>query len=132
MVERLLFTCVLLVLIGSLGMAAKAITRYREQHRLGTRIHLPQLAGRPAILYFSTPHCSTCRSLQEPALQRLAERYDKPYDVLRVDATQEPLLTQRCGVLTVPTTVILDATGAIKAVNNGYASEQQLMAQLSG
>ena len=50
--------------------------------------------------------------------------------VVEIDAPNEPDLTQRYHVLTVPTTVVLDATGQAHAVNYGFANTQKLLAQV--
>ncbi len=41
-------------------------------------------------------------------------------------------LTRRYQVLTVPTTVVPDATGRVHAVNNGFANTQRLLEQVDG
>jgi len=41
-------------------------------------------------------------------------------------------LAQRYQVLTVPTTVVLDAAGYVHAVNYGFANTQRLLEQVDG
>jgi hypothetical protein len=50
--------------------------------------------------------------------------------VVDVDAPDEPELTQRYQVLTVPTTVVLDAMGRARAVNYGFANSAKLLEQV--
>ncbi len=47
-----------------------------------------------------------------------------------VDATMEHQLTQAYHVLTVPSTVVLDAEGNAHAVNYGFANTQRLPQQV--
>jgi len=51
--------------------------------------------------------------------------------VIEVDAPHQPELTERYRVLTVPTTVVLDAVGQARAVNYGFANTQQLRKQVN-
>ena len=82
------------------------------------------------ILAFSSADCHQCHRLQTPALQRVVQARGSDVSVLDVDATSSPELTQRYRVLTVPTTVILDATGHAHAVNYGFANTQHLLEQV--
>jgi len=51
--------------------------------------------------------------------------------VVEVDALGSPELTQRYQVLTVPTTVVLDANGRVHAVNYGFTKTQRLLEKMS-
>jgi len=85
---------------------------------------------RVRILAFSSADCRQCHQLQEPALQRLLAKRGEVVAVEHIDAPGEPELTRRYQVLTVPTTVVLDATGKATAVNYGFASLQRLLEQV--
>jgi len=89
-------------------------------------------SGSPAvcILAFSSADCHRCLQLQTPALQRVLEMRGANVVVVEVDAPSSPELTQRYQVLTVPTTVVLDATGCSHAVNYGFSNTQCLLAQV--
>jgi len=50
--------------------------------------------------------------------------------VVDVDATTERDLVQAYHVMTVPSTVILDAAGQAQAVNYGFAHTQRLLTQI--
>jgi thioredoxin-like negative regulator of GroEL len=82
------------------------------------------------ILNFSSPDCSQCFRLQDPALRRLLEARGDAVTVLHVDAPSAPELAKRYQVLTVPTTVVLDATGQAQAVNFGFAPTERLLKQV--
>jgi hypothetical protein len=82
------------------------------------------------ILSFSSADCRQCHQLQVPVLQRVVEICGDKVAVLEVDAPSEPELTDRYHVLTVPTTVVLDATGRAHAVNYGFANAQKLLEQV--
>jgi len=82
------------------------------------------------ILAFSSEDCKQCHQLQAPALQRVVAARGDQITVVEIDAPNEPDLTERYHVLTVPTTVVLDATGRAHAVNYGFANTQKLLAQV--
>jgi thioredoxin-like negative regulator of GroEL len=82
------------------------------------------------ILAFSSDDCHQCHRLQAPALQRVREEMGERVTVIEVDAPASPELTQRYHILTVPSTVILDAKGHVHAVNYGFASTQRLLQQI--
>jgi thioredoxin-like negative regulator of GroEL len=86
--------------------------------------------ARVRILAFVSAHCPQCHRLQTPALQRLLAARGPAVAVVEVDASASPELTHRYQVLTVPTTVVLDATGRAHAVNYGFAPTQRLLEQV--
>jgi thioredoxin-like negative regulator of GroEL len=87
-------------------------------------------AGRPAILYFTTPGCAPCRTVQRPALERLQAELGAQLQVLEWDASANPAIADHWGVLSVPTTFILDAHGQPQRVNHGVTSAEKLKHQL--
>ena len=82
------------------------------------------------ILAFSSATCHQCHQLQAPALKRVLEARGTDVSVVDVDAPGEPELTQHYQVLTVPTTVVLDAMGHARAVNYGFANTGKLLEQV--
>ncbi|GCE23394.1 thioredoxin family protein [Dictyobacter kobayashii] len=83
------------------------------------------------ILAFSSEDCRQCHTLQQPALDRLLKQHGEHVAVINVDATTQHDLTERYKVLTVPTTVVLDAQGNAHAVNYGFANTQRLQEQVN-
>jgi thioredoxin-like negative regulator of GroEL len=82
------------------------------------------------ILAFSSADCRQCHELQIPALQRVLEARGTKVSVAEVDAPNSPELTQRFRVLTLPSTVIMDAAGRARAINYGFANTQRLLDQV--
>ncbi len=87
-------------------------------------------ASRVRILAFSSEDCQQCHRLQSPALRRLLEARGDLVSVVDIDAPGSPELTRRYQVLTVPTTVLLDAHGKARAVNYGFANTHTLLKQV--
>ena len=90
-----------------------------------------QIGSTPVhILVFSSADCHQCHKYQIPALQRVTEARKYQVSVEEIDAPASPELAQRYQVLTLPTTVVLDATGRVQAVNYGLANTQCLLEQV--
>jgi thiol-disulfide isomerase/thioredoxin len=87
--------------------------------------------GTPAILYFTTPDCVPCRTVQKPALQKVKERLGDQLQVIEVNALEQPEMAGRWGVLSVPTTFILDEGGKLKHINHGVTRAEKLIEQLN-
>ena len=86
--------------------------------------------AQPSLLFFTAEWCAQCKLSQSPILVQLAEITGVP--VRTVDAVAEEELARHFGVMTVPTTVVLDRGRRPVAVNYGLASLQTLQAQLAG
>ena len=86
--------------------------------------------ARVRILAFGNEDDRQCRILQAPVLRRVVEAKGDVVSVINIDASNSPSLTQRYHVLTVPTTVLLDARGKTYAVNYGFTNAQSLLKQV--
>ena len=89
-----------------------------------------QLPNKPVIVYFTTPDCAPCKTIQRPALNKLSNLMGDKLEVVEIDATERPDLAKRWGVMSVPTTFLLDARGEARYVNNGVVRVEKLMEQL--
>jgi thiol-disulfide isomerase/thioredoxin len=89
-----------------------------------------QLPNKPVIVYFTTPDCAPCKTVQRPALNRVTQLLGDSLEIVEIDATQRPDLAQQWGVMSVPTTFLLDARGEARYVNNGVTRAEKLMEQL--
>lgn len=107
-------------------VTALVLSRARRKAR-GLSLFTP---GLPAVLYFTTPDCVTCKAAQKPALRAVQDRLEGLLQVIEVDALDSPRLAREWSVLSVPTTYILDRDGRPVQVNHGYASTEKLIEQL--
>jgi len=91
---------------------------------------LTRLPNKPVIVYFTTPDCAPCKTIQRPALNQLSSLLGDNLQVIEIDATEKPDLAKKWGVISVPTTFLLDARGEARYVNNGVTRVEKLMEQL--
>lgn len=132
MIERL-FLALILMLVG---VFAYWIVSRRQLATIAQSVTLDPIlrhlrAGIPTIVYFTTPMCIPCKTQQQPALNKLAtELGDNGIQIVQIDATQDPSAAQRWGVMSAPTTFVLDAGFYPKHVNHGVADSNKLKQQL--
>ncbi len=134
----LLIRALLALVIIATGLALYRLLNrailYRAQKNGAAEAVDPLIAqpGMPAILYFTTPECVACKAVQRPALQLLQERLGGRLQVVEIDAHERPDLASRWGVLSVPTTFIIDPQGQLRHVNHGATRADKLLQQLDG
>jgi thioredoxin 1 len=120
-----------LVIIGS-GLVAYWLINQRSLSKARSNIYtlFNQLPNKPVIVYFTTPDCAPCKTVQRPALNQVRRLLGEKLEVVEIDATQRPDLAKVWGVMSVPTTFLLDASGEARFVNNGVTRAEKLMEQL--
>ncbi len=112
---------------GLYWLVNRALLRRARRAELGLESLKP---GIPAILYFTTPDCAPCKTVQRPALDELRALLGDGLQVIEVDAAAEHQLADYWGVLSVPTTFIIDSRGRPRHVNLGATRAAQLLRQL--
>jgi thiol-disulfide isomerase/thioredoxin len=88
------------------------------------------LPNKPVLVYFTTPDCAPCKTVQRPAIHRVSNLLGERLEVIEIDATERPDLAKVWGVMSVPTTFVLDARGQARYVNNGVARAEKLLEQI--
>lgn len=126
-VARAVTAGVLFATVALLGLAARAVASRRRARILAAPADPSLATGRTAILYFHGDHCGDCVA-QERELDDLLGAH--PEVAIRADHAPSAL-SARFGVLTVPTTVVLDGAGRPRAVNYGLATRDRLTAQVA-
>ena len=114
------------------GLALYRLGSFLIVNRAQSKVHSLNLIhpGKPAILYFTTPDCAPCKTIQRPALRTVQSRMGDGLQVIEVNAYEQPGLAKEWGVLSVPTTFIIDASGRPRHVNHGVTPADRLMEQL--
>jgi len=130
MVERFAVSAIIAItLVGARGILEWWTSRHRSQ--LATDLLSQWSEQTPwLILAFSTPECTLCQTSQVPALEQLSHLFQGQVAVQHIDTTTVPELAGRFGIFTVPSTVVLDRSGRVLAINHGLAGVRKLARQL--
>src|SRR5690349_15791921 len=100
----------------------------RARNNIVTLFNTPP--NKPVLVYFTTPDCAPCKTIQRPAINRITNLLGENLEVIEIDATERPDLAKVWGVMSVPTTFVLDAQGEARYVNNGVARAEKLLEQI--
>ena len=132
MPAEILQRALIAALLFAIGIAAYwLVNRVILSRARGRRLGLESIRpGVPAILYFTAPGCAPCRTVQRPALSRLKEILGDGVQVIEVDASARPDLADYWGVLSLPTTFVIDSKGRPRSVNHGAARAEKLLRQI--
>lgn len=121
--------------------AVGIITLGLSVYRIVTRIVLMRIRrkslgldnyrlGKPTILYFTAPGCVPCKTVQQPALIELQRWLGDALEIITVDAIQNSELADYWGVLSVPTTFLIDSLGQARLINHGATQAEKMLNQL--
>jgi thiol-disulfide isomerase/thioredoxin len=120
----------LVALATALGFVWRARTG-RVRELIGDIVRLPEvpLRGRATLLQFSTEVCAPC----VPTRRVLGEIAASTDGVSHIDfdLTHRPDIAARFNVLQTPTTLILDATGAVRARIGGAPRQADVRSALA-
>ncbi|HXF84629.1 MAG TPA: thioredoxin family protein [Anaerolineales bacterium] len=123
-----------LLAVGIIGLGAAVYWFIHQRLLVRANHHLSALFAspprKPVIVYFTTPDCAPCKTIQRPALDQVKALFGEMLDVIEINAIEQPDLAKKWGVMSVPTTFLLDARGEVRFVNNGVARAEKLMEQL--
>ena len=122
MFERLLIALALGLL------STGAFTAFRFDHLRRASKQAPA-TGKPVLLYFRSDNCAPCVA-QGIYIQQLQAEHGERILVRKVDAEREQAMTERYGVFTLPTTLIVDGAGRVQHANYGLTDAARLASQL--
>jgi len=128
MYERLAIILFVLI-VAAIGMG---LVRRRGIQRAQNAIQrLGITPDIPTIVYFWSPRCHLCRNAQKPILERIAEEYGEKYlRLIAYNVDESSDIAKAWGVMTIPTTFIVDQGGEVLFVNSGLATDGVLRRQL--
>jgi thioredoxin-like negative regulator of GroEL len=108
-----------------------AAQKGRQSQLMGHVVRQHPAHGMPSILFFTGETCAICHTAQKPALETLATSIGSMVDIQEIDVANSPDLARAYRVMTLPTTVVLDAAGRVTQINVGFAAAEKLRAQLA-
>lgn len=121
-------------LVWTLGIVLFGVALYKLTNRAVLNRAAAQTPvteqGTPSILYFTSPDCSPCKTVQRPAISRVQETLGDRLKVVEVNTYEQPELARQWGVMSVPTTFILDSQGKPVHINHGVALADKLLKQI--
>lgn len=82
------------------------------------------------LVYFTTPTCVPCKTVQRPEIAKLESILGNKIQILEIDATERPEVANRWGVMSVPTTYLIDPHGKLLHINHGVKRAHQLLMQI--
>jgi thioredoxin-like negative regulator of GroEL len=125
--ERLLIILFLLVISTGVLTAVKQTHMRRVNRRTAV---VP--TNQPALLYFRSDTCAVCPTQARYVEQVMANGAGGNGRVIlhTINVDDQPDQAQRYGVMTLPTTMLLDATGQVRQINYGLTPAPKLAQQL--
>ena len=129
--EILLRFALAVVIIG-LGASVYWLVNQRLLIRARNNVFtlLGNVPNKPVLVYFTTPDCVPCKTVQRPAIERILSMLGEQLEVIEINAYEQPDLAKSWGVMSVPTTFVLDARGEARYVNNGVVRAEKLLEQI--
>ena len=121
-----------------LGILSIILILLQKKFKTGKIINSFQLPGNikiensslPTILYFWTEQCVQCKTSQKPVLNNLKGENNN-FNLVDVNAIEQKDISSLFNIRTVPSTIIFSKDGKSKFINNGFANETELNAQLN-
>ena len=122
----------LAVVIIGLGAFAYWLVNQRLLNRARSNVFtlLKKLPNKPVVVYFTTPDFAPCKTVQRPAIDRVSRLLGENLEVVEINAYEQPDLAKTWGVMSVPTTFVIDERGEARYVNNGVARAEKLLEQI--
>ncbi len=129
MYARLAITLCVLIM-AAIGMWVMRRGRIRRAQNAIQRLGITP--GTPTIVYFWSPACQQCRNAQKPVLERMVEEYgEERLQLVSYNVEESFDMAKAWGVMTIPTTFIVDQSGEVVFANNGLATDGMLHRQLN-
>lgn len=125
MIERITLTIIIL----ALGVGVYLLLRRLHVWRLNRQVGVVDEGERPLLLYFGSDNCATCPT-QTRYLEQVGARWNGRLAIRKIDADREPEQAQSFGVMTLPTTIVLDPAGKVRDINYGLTNAHKLSAQI--
>lgn len=116
------------ICLSRLAVMAYPAINYGQRRRATPVSQMTEMPNHPRLLYFGSKTCGDCIA-QGHYLARL----DGPFQAFiePIDVEQSPELAQQYGIMTLPTTILIDDLGNVRYINPGLANPFKLTRQLN-
>ncbi len=126
--ERLL----VILILGLVGTGAFTAFKQVQVRQVNRRILAQPTAGQPALLYFRSEGCAVCPTQARYLEEVLArEGGNGRFSLQTINVDHEPDRAAQYGVMTLPTTMLLDAAGKVREINYGLTPAHKLQQQIN-
>lgn len=126
--ERLL----IILILGLVGTGAYTAVKQLHVRRLNRHITPPSGGGRPTLLYFRSETCAVCPTQARYLAQVMGDEAGNGRVTLHtINVDHEPDRAKQYGVMTLPTTMLLDSAGQVREINYGLTPPHKLQQQLN-
>ena len=126
-IERIIITGILFLL------GAGGVVVYKQWHvgRLNRETAVSAITSfaTPTLLYFRSDECAACPT-QGRYVEQVLGWWNGRIAIRQIDTDTEPETAQRYGVMTLPTTILVDNTGSVQDVNYGLTNAHKLNKQV--
>jgi thioredoxin 1 len=137
-IEALMITVILLGLgaggywLYRLNNGRRALERLRVESESPAAHFFPNyVANKPGVVLFTADYCGPCKHRQRPTIQKVIAHFgEQTIQFILVDVDELPEVANRWGVMSLPTTVILDKAGQPVHINHGVTPQETLQHQL--
>lgn len=126
--ERLL----IILILGLVGTGAYTAVKQFHVRRLNRQIIPSSGGGQPTLLYFRSDSCAVCPT-QAQYLAKVMEEVggNGRFALQQIDVDHQPDRAAQYGIMTLPTTMLLDAAGKVREINYGLTPPHKLQQQLN-
>lgn len=123
----------LLILLALVSALLISIALINFQYRK-TPVDTKGIAGfamnKASIILFTSPNCTPCDKVQKPILKHLLENTQDRLQYFEIDTQTNPEIAEKWGVLSVPSTFLLNREGVPQFVHHGVVTERILVEQI--
>jgi len=127
-IERIIITGILFLL----GAGSFVVFKQMHVGRLNRETAVSAITSfaTPTLLYFRSDTCVACPT-QGRYVEEVANGWNGRIVIHKIDTDTEPETAQRYGVMTLPTTILVDHTGSVRDVNYGLTNAHKLNKQVA-
>lgn len=123
--ERLIWT----ILLAAVAVAICRTVRWWQGRRVA-QAAVELVSADPTLLYFRADSCAVCPTQGRFVEEAVAKLGHRPLTVHTIDAERDAPTAARYGIISLPTTIVLDGRGTVKHINYGLTYAHKLVRQL--
>ncbi|MCA9875636.1 MAG: thioredoxin family protein [Anaerolineales bacterium] len=124
----------IILLLGLVGTGAYTAFKQLHLRRVNGRQPVAAASGQPTLLYFRSEACAACPTQSRYLAQVMGSgeggEGNGRFTLQQIDVDANPDQARQYGIMTLPTTMLLDAAGKVREINYGLTPPHKLQQQL--